>query len=101
MVTGGMLLTATPPEERKSLGLPESAMALSVEHVGEFSPHDTAKRAGFKKGDILTSFDGKTNLNRESDVMSYALTQCKPDANVPVTVLRGGAKLSLDLPMRP
>ena len=101
MVTGGMLLVNTPPEQRKTLGLSESAMALSVEHLGEFSPHDIAKRAGFRKGDILTSFDGKTSLTRESDLMAYALTQCQPDARVPVTVLRAGTKLAMDLPMQP
>lgn len=101
MVTGGMLLGATPPEHRRASGLPDDGMALTVEYVAEYSPHDVAKRAGFRKGDIITSVDGKTTLNRESDVFAYALNQCKPDGRVPVTVLRAGTKLSLDLPMSP
>lgn len=100
MVTGGMLLVDTEEEKRKALGLSSGDMALTVQHLGEFSPHDTAKRAGFQKGDVLVSFDGKTNLTRETDVMAYGLTECKSDATVPVTVVRGGAKVNLNLPMR-
>lgn len=101
MVTGGMLLVSAPAEERKRLGLADSAMALTVEHAGEYSPHDTALKAGFKKGDVLLSFDGRTNLLRETDIIAYGLTQCSRDARVPVTVWRNGKKLDLTLPMQP
>jgi len=49
----------------------------------------------------VISFDGKTTLSRETDLMAYALTHCQPGAQVAVTVLRDGKKLMLTLPMQP
>jgi serine protease Do len=101
MVTGGLLLKSTPAEQRTKLGLADGDMALTVEHVGQYSPHDAAKRAGFQKGDVLVSFDGKTALHRESDLIAHALAQHKPGARIDVTILRGGKKMSLVLPIQP
>lgn len=101
MVTGGMLLARSSAEQRRKLGLTEADMALTVEHVGEYSPHDAAKKAGFRKGDVVISFDGKTTLQRESDLIAYALTHCRPGTQVDVTVLRGGERITLTLPMQP
>jgi hypothetical protein len=101
MVTGGMLLARSPAEQRRKLGLTEADMALTVEHVGEYSPHDAAKRAGFRKDDVVISFDGKTTLRRESDLIAYALNHYRPGAQVDVTVLRGEEKIALSLPMQP
>jgi len=75
-------------------------MALTVEHVGEYSPHDTAKRAGFRKGDVLIAFDGKSTLRRESDLIAYALLHCRAGAQIPVTVLRDGKRITLTLPLQ-
>jgi len=101
MVTGGMLLASAPADLRRKLRLTEGDMALMVEHVGEYSPHDAARKAGFRKGDVVISFDGKTTLRRESDLIAYALTRCQPGAQVDVTVLRSEEKLTLTLPMQP
>jgi serine protease Do len=98
MATGGMLLKSVEPEERKKLGLAESDMALRVEHVGQYAPHDVAKRAGFEKGDVLLSFDAQP-FARETDLLAYVLIQCKPSSNVNVVVLRGGKRLTLTLPI--
>ena len=53
--------------------LPAERAWPSVEHVGQYAPHDRAKKAGFRKGDILISFDGRTDLARETDLLAYAL----------------------------
>jgi len=98
IAVGGLLLKEVAADERSKLGLAETDMALRVEHVGQFSPHDVAKRAGFQKGDVLLSFDEKA-FARETDVLAYALKECKPGSKVNVVVLRGGKRVTLMLPI--
>ena len=92
-------MKAVSAEERKTLKLSEPCMALKVVHVGEYSPHDQAKKAGFKKGDIIVSFDDRIDLARETDLLAYALNKIEPDTEVPVTVIRDGEKLQFSLPI--
>lgn len=101
MATGGMLLGNINAEDRIKAGLAEQAMALRAQHVGQYGPHAAAQNAGFKKGDILVSFDGRTDLARETDLIAHALFTRRPGEHVPVTVLREGQKLNLTLPMQP
>lgn len=75
------------------------AMALKVKHVGQYGPHATAKAAGFQVGDVLVSYDGKADFRRETDLLAYGVTARKPGDKVPVTVLRGGKKVELTLPL--
>ncbi len=100
MATGGMQLEEVAAADRATLGLDAAAMALRAKHVGQFGPHAAAKNAGFKQGDVIVSFDGQTNLNRETDLLAYALTSRKPGDRVPVTALRDGKRLELTLPMQ-
>ena len=46
MGLGAMYLKPLSPGQRMELNMPERAMALLVEHVGQFAPHDIAKKAG-------------------------------------------------------
>jgi serine protease Do len=98
MGLGGMYLKPLSPQERAERKLPEGSMALSVQHVGQFSPHDEAKKAGVKNGDVLISFDGRTNLLRETDLLAYSLNAVKPRRSIEFVVLRDGNKLTLSLP---
>ncbi|MFO0843298.1 MAG: Trx7/PDZ domain-containing (seleno)protein [Gemmataceae bacterium] len=41
---------------------------LRVRHVGQYGLHAAAKNAGFRKGDLVVSFDGRDDLRRESDL---------------------------------
>jgi S1-C subfamily serine protease len=75
-------------------------MALRVKHVGQYGAHAAAKNAGFQMGDVIISFDGKTDLTRESDLFAYATRTRKPGEKVPVTVIRNGKKVELSLPMQ-
>jgi len=101
MATGGMLLAALPAEERQEAGLTNpKQMALKVEHLGQYGAHAAAKKAGFKKGDVLVEFDGRTNLLREADLFERGLTKLKPGDKVRVTVLRDGKRVDLKLPMQ-
>lgn len=101
MATGGLLLKSLTPEERKKAELGEDAMGLRVEHVGQFGPHAAAQKAGFRKNDIVTAFDGRSDLAREADVIFHALQKRVPGDTVEVTVLREGKKVTITLPIQP
>jgi hypothetical protein len=101
MATGGMLLEALQPEEHRKAGLSEGEMALRVKWPGGGGGrHGAALRAGFRQGDVLVSFDGRTDLLRETDLIAHALRSRRPGERVPVAVLRAGKKLNLTLPMQ-
>ena len=64
-------------------------MALRVRYLGGGSgPHGAAKQAGFRQGDILVAFDGKKDLQRETDLLAYAVNAHKPGEKVTVIVRR-------------
>jgi len=98
MATGGMLLETFDGE--RPAGVPKDGMALRAKHVGAFGPHAAAKNAGFQVGDVIVSFDGKTDLPRETDLFAYALRTKQPGDKVPVTVVRGGKRVGLVLPVQ-
>jgi S1-C subfamily serine protease len=75
-------------------------MALRVKHVGQYGPHAAAKNAGFRVGDVLVEFDGRTDLKRETDILRHSVTAHKPGDRVAVTVLRDAKKVALTLPMQ-
>lgn len=101
MALGGLVLEGLTPEQRNRLGLQGESMALHVKHVGEYGAHALAGSLGFRKGDVLVSFDGRTDLARETDVLAHALTARRIGDKVPVTVLRNGQRLQFTLPMQP
>ena len=100
MAAGGLLLEDATAEERRQAKLSGDALALRVQHVGEYGEHAVAKRAGFKKDDILLSVDGQTRHMTESELFRYLLQTRMPGEKVPVTVSRGGDRLNLELPMQ-
>jgi hypothetical protein len=96
---GGLFLKTVDADGRESLRVGDGEMALRAQHVGEFAPHDRAKRAGFRKGDIVVSFDGRKDLLRETDLLAYALEQAKAGKQVDVEIVRDGKPLRLQLPV--
>lgn len=99
VATGGLFSKPSSVEDRVSLKLPADQMALRVEHVGQYAPHDVAKRAGFVKGDVIVSFDGQTKLKRETDVLLWSLRNHKSGDKVDVVIWRDGKKQTLTLPI--
>jgi serine protease Do len=95
MGLGGMKLAELDAERRAVAKLPGDALALRVEHVGEYGAHGVAKRAGFRKGDIIVSFDGRSGRMSESDLLAHTLREKRPGDEVTVTVLRNGARETL------
>ena len=100
MATGGILLEDVSAADRAKLKVPEGSMALRAKHVGQYGPHAAAKNAGFLAGDVIVEFDGKTDFTSESSLLAHGVTKLKPGDKVPVTLLRGGKKMTLTLPMQ-
>ncbi|MDZ4848983.1 MAG: Trx7/PDZ domain-containing (seleno)protein [Pirellulaceae bacterium] len=86
---GGMLLKPSTDEERSSLGIDATQMALTVQHVGMFAPHDRAKKAGVEKGDVLIEYDGRRDFLRETDLLAHAINKIKTGQSVPMQFRRG------------
>jgi serine protease Do len=95
MGLGGLRLKEMTVDKRREAKVPGTGMALRVENVGEYGEHAVAKRAGFRVGDIMTSFDGRTDLMSESEVLAHALQRKRPGDEVTVIVLRNGEEKSL------
>ena len=94
------MLEPLSADERLKLGLKDDAMALQVQHVGQYGPHAAAKNAGFREGDILIEFDGHSDLLRETDLLLHGVTQRSAGDQVAVGVLRDGKRIELQLPMQ-
>lgn len=94
---GGLFLKKIPTELLAEAKLPPDRLALKVQHVGQYAPHNRAKLAGFVAGDIVTSFNGRTDLLRETDLLEYALNQVKPATKVQVGIVRNGKPMELTL----
>jgi serine protease Do len=86
---GGMKLSTASDTKRKELGIEAGTMALMVDHVGMYAPHDRAKKAGIEKGDVVIGYDGRVDLVRESDLLVYSVTQIKVGQSVEVKIKRG------------
>ena len=94
---GGIKMDDLSDADRKTRGLGTTELALHFKHVGEYGDHALAKKAGFKKEDVLVAVDGQTKRMTESDL--FAVMLAKPaGSKVPATVLRGGERLNLELP---
>jgi serine protease Do len=98
MSTGGILFEDVSDEDRAKLKL--EGFALRAKHVGEYGPHAAAKNAGFRKGDIVTSWDGSRAFRSESEILVYGVTAKKPGDRIAVELLRDGKTLKLQLPMQ-
>ena len=100
MTTGGMVFDTLPVEEREKAGLPATSMALRVRSVGQFGLHATAKKAGFQPGDIIVSVGNRSDLFRESDYLAHCVNAFQAGQKVPLTFIRQGKKMTLELPMQ-
>ena len=100
MAAGGLVLEELTHEERQEAKLAEDGLALRVKHVGQFGEHAAAKRAGFQPDDILVGVDGHSRRMAESQLLGRLLQSRFPGETVPVTVLRAGGRVALELPMQ-
>lgn len=96
-LTGGLKLDSITDEERRQASLPEKALGLKVKHVGQFAPHDVAKRAGFKNGDILIKFGQWDQPMTESQLLVALLKEANSGDQCAVDIARGDRRLTLEL----
>lgn len=101
MSLGAMHVVPLTAEERADLKLPADGMALKVKHVGQYAPHDRAKKAGVLAGDILVSFAGRRDLNRESDLIAFGLNEVKVGDRIELEMLRNGEKKTFTITTAP
>ena len=80
--------------------LADDALGLRVKYVGEYGEHAVAKKAGFKKDDVLVSVDRQTSHLTESELFRFLLQNKMPGEKISVTVLRGSERMNLELPMQ-
>ena len=97
MGLGGMAVKPATAEERKELGITDGQMALTVQHVGAFSPHDRAKKAGMLKGDVILEYDGRKDLLRESDLLVYSINQVEVGREVKIRIRRGTEERTIEV----
>jgi hypothetical protein len=100
MAMGGLVLEDFPPAERAKAGLPVTLLGLRVKTVGQWGSHAVAKQAGFREGDIIVAIDGKVERMTESELLGSLAARTKPGDKVLVTVLRGGQKIEIALPIQ-
>ncbi|MCA9217746.1 MAG: PDZ domain-containing protein [Planctomycetales bacterium] len=100
MGTGGILFEAANDAQRRAAGVGPDEMALVVKHVGQYGPHGAAMRAGFKKSDVVVSFDGQTGNMTTSQLLAYAAQNTEPGQQVPVVIVRDGNRKTMSLPMQ-
>lgn len=101
MAAGGLVLNVATAEEGRPEDLSRDAMALLVRRAGKYGPHGTARRVGFREGDIITSFDGRRDLMTEQELLTYVATSKEHGDRVTVDVLRGDRRMSFKLPIQP
>lgn len=100
MAFGGMKMDDLPDEERATLGLDKTQMALRIFHVGEFGQHAAAKKAGFKKDDIIVQISDQKQRLTESALIGDLLLHHLPGEKIPAVVLRGKERVELNLPQQ-
>jgi hypothetical protein len=97
---GGLHLVSVDEETRRAQSIPPGHLALRVRHVGQFAPHDVAKRSGFLEDDILVTWDGIDQDLRETDLIARTL-QLPPDRrSISVEVQREMKRMQLELPIQ-
>jgi serine protease Do len=94
---GGMVLKSMSMEERAELNLTADQLALRVDHVGQYGEHARAKQAGFQKGDIVVSFDGRNTAATEADLLASVMQQKQPGDEIAIEVRRGKERKTMKI----
>jgi len=100
MVTGGLVLEDLSDDARTARGLGKTDFALLVKFVGQYNDHAAAKRAGFQKDDVLVEVGELKQRMSEGEFMGRLLQTHFPGEKLKTTVLRGGQRVELVLPMQ-
>ena len=101
MVTGGLRFETLAAAQRDSLKLENDAVGLRIKSVGQFNEHAAGKKAGFKVDDVLIKVGSLNKPATESQLFAALINAYKPGDSVPVELLRGDKRLTLQLPIQP
>ncbi|MFM1769113.1 MAG: hypothetical protein RJA22_1642 [Verrucomicrobiota bacterium] len=106
MATGGLVLEDLPDADRRARGLELGQLALRVKHVGEYGKHAAAKRAGFRKDDVLVGIESAPGVDLsarrlgEGELIAWILRNHPMGTQLRVRVWRDGRQLELRLPVQ-
>ena len=100
MAFGGIRFVDLSDSERRTLGLSGDKLALKAEHVGQYNKHAAAKRAGWKKGDVLVGVERLRSKLSESELIGLILQKHSPGKKLPAQILRGRKEMNLQLPVQ-
>jgi S1-C subfamily serine protease len=100
MATGGLVLEDVTDDARVERGWTRDQMALRVKYVGEYGTHAAAKKAGFKKDDVIVLLDGKSTRMTEGEMIGDMLQNHPPGDQVKATVMRGSDRMEFMLPIQ-
>ena len=95
VLVGELALEELSADERREAGIDTGNLALR--HHRSLGKRSKAYRAGFRKGDILVSFDGSMVHLSETELLVNVLENKSPGDEIPVTVLRRGDTIELQL----
>ena len=87
----GVMIQDVTPELAKSFGL-STTKGVLVSDVTEDSP---AEKAGLKRGDVITRFNGKEV--RDSHMLSRTVAATRPKSKVTIDIIRNGKEKSLQV----
>jgi S1-C subfamily serine protease len=97
MALGGLKLVELTDAERQQLGFSSQNLGLRAEHVGEYGRHAIAKKAGFRKNDVVIEVEGQAQRRTEGQLIGDLLQRHRPGDVIPVVVQRGSERLKLEL----
>ncbi len=100
MASGGLVMEDLDDAARTKRGIDPKALALYVKNVGQHGKHAAAKNAGSQKEDVVVDCDGLLARMTEGELIAHLLQKHRAGDKVPVTVLRGGKRVSLTLPIQ-
>jgi S1-C subfamily serine protease len=85
-------LEVVPVDEKKTMGVPDAAMAIRVQRfppdwVKEKNPQGAQK---LRQGDVIIDVDGNRKLTTEVELLAYLFQKKQPGQTALLTVLRGG-----------
>jgi membrane-associated protease RseP (regulator of RpoE activity) len=99
--TGDMRVKPLAPDEKKPLGIAETALALKVTRVGwPVGPPPPSRKAGFQVDDVVVEVDRQKAAWTESDFVAYCAQKKIPGDKVEIGILRGGKPQKLVLPLQ-
>ncbi len=90
----GIVMNPDDPEVNKAFGTDGSGVLIV-----NVDPNGPAAKAGMQKNDLIVSFDGADVRNNEH--LRYKVADTEPGTTVPVTVIRDGKRVNLNIKIEP